>query len=110
MSEKPIGYAKSLSLAGLRSGEMYMVPIVSKADSASCIAVYDQSAIDQLEAEIARLKADADRYRWLRDVGAGYGLCDVLLHRREAGEWDESIDSARKAISSEANGESPTDR
>ncbi|MBB1060374.1 hypothetical protein [Marilutibacter spongiae] len=53
-----------------------------------------QERITELEAEVARLREDAERYRWLKDK-ADLVTKFLLLERREADEWDEEIDAAR---------------
>jgi hypothetical protein len=42
--------------------------------------------------EIAKLRQDAERYRWLRT--AGPGTLSILDMRRESWEWDAAIDAA----------------
>lgn len=58
--------------------------------------------VSALEAEIERLRADAARYRWLRDNDIGdYALCvwddvDASYCREDAAAADSAIDAAMK--------------
>ena len=47
------------------------------------------------EAEIAALREDALRYRWLRDVAWHKGALLGLIERYGPFEWDDAIDEAR---------------
>jgi hypothetical protein len=57
MSVKPIGYMQRVTLARVLAGNDEGVNIVVKPTKIRDAPIYDQSAIDQLEAEIARLNA-----------------------------------------------------
>lgn len=52
------------------------------------------------DAEIAGLRADARRYRYLRDE-AGATMHFVLSERRERDEWDAEIDETISALAGE---------
>lgn len=53
--------------------------------------------IDRLRAEVAALRADAERYRWLRarKPGGTYRIAG-LLYREGDANFDAAIDAARK--------------
>ena len=53
--------------------------------------------LTRLRAEVEALKADAERYRWLRD-GASAHLVDLLWHTYAPEERDTEIDAARAAL------------
>ena len=55
-----------------------------------------QSAYAELAAERDALRADAERYRWLRDTAGDVVQAHILSQRREADEWDDEIDAAMK--------------
>lgn len=45
-------------------------------------------------AEIAALRADAARYKWLRDVAWNNGMLNTMAERYGPEDWDEQIDAA----------------
>jgi hypothetical protein len=49
-------------------------------------------ALAEQLAEVAALRKDAERYRWLRDRGAVGGMRGIFSLM--PGEWDEAIDAA----------------
>jgi hypothetical protein len=57
MSVKPFGYMARVTIVRLLSGKDEGVGIAVKPTPTRDAPIYDQSAIDQLEAEIARLNA-----------------------------------------------------
>ena len=63
--------------------------------------------VDSLEAENERLRADAERYRWLRDHGVAYAICKYESGGPGEHDWcgwlpfdtrstDAAIDAAMK--------------
>jgi hypothetical protein len=62
-------------------------------------ADYDAALVraEKAEAELERLRADAERYRWLRDAPAwGQSVCYAFSERLDnPGEIDAAIDAAR---------------
>lgn len=53
-----------------------------------------KSAIDNLDAGHQRLKADAERYRYLRDR-AGNAILDELAAESRPAQWDAIVDEYR---------------
>ena len=69
-------------------------PTCSKA---GCINRRVTAERDTLRAEVEMLRPNAERYLYLRDVAWREGLLVYFDHRYHNDEWDEKIDTARKA-------------
>jgi hypothetical protein len=59
-------------------------------------SVLDKDAkIERLEAENAALRADAERYRYIRDNHETRGRAMEIVYGMNGSDWDAAIDSAR---------------
>lgn len=67
--------------------------------TAEFIAACNPSAIRALLADLDAMRADAQRYRYLRDVAWGDGSLVYFDHRYDKDEWDAKIDAAIKGAS-----------
>ena len=67
-----------------------------------CAAEYD-SKFEQLEAELAAARVDAERYRWLRDKCNSEAFLSALYFKYED-DFDAAIDAARSRHSNEGGG------
>ena len=83
------------------AGKVDLPPYIYGREAGENERVWTESAVRalvaQLEAENARLRVDAERYRWLRDDGWFAGTSDGV-------ELDAAIDAARSS-SKPAGGE-----
>jgi len=80
-------------------GEVYEGPTLSercKEADAKYIAACNPAAIRALLADLDAVRADAQRYRYLRDVAWGDGSLVFFDHRYDKDEWDAKIDAALK--------------
>lgn len=62
----------------------------------SCFVV--GSDLRALLADLDAMRADAQRYRYLRDVAWGDGSLVYFDHRYDKDEWDGKIDAAHAAL------------
>lgn len=87
----------------LRAADTKLAELEAKYEKESCAWLEDATRLEQLEAENAELRADAERYRWLRDDAPGHwdvcrtadnGDTELLL---VPGVLDAAIDAAIRA-------------
>lgn len=77
----------------------YVGEQVNSRPTANFMAACDPLAIRALLADLDAVRADAQRYLYLRDVAWGNGSLVYFDHRYDKDEWDAKIDAAIKGAS-----------